>query len=134
MKERFKTFAKYLLLAQVASDAGKGDYSSKAVNASTALEENYKVKDAYIAQAIEAAKGLGNVRVSLGSDPYLGMSIVYFDIKGYGQVSFHSFRDWENYKNLPEGEWNGIRGGSLRTCRKLARKLNLPHYRVNKFK
>ena len=128
-KAAFKQFAKYLLLAQTASDAGKGYISSKANNASKALEKNYAAKDKYIAQAIDAARCLGNVRVSLSDD--MGMSVVLFDISGYGQVSFHSYKDWE-YKKLPYGGWNGIRGGSLMTCQKLARKLNLPYYNKNK--
>jgi len=128
-KQKFKIFAKYLLLAQVASDAGKGYISSKANNVKKALEENYNLKDKYIAQAISVARGLGNVKVSLGIDKRLGMDVVYFDIKGYGQVSFHSYRDW-SYTGLPyNGKWNGIKGGSLMTCRKLARKLNLPYYK-----
>ena len=132
-KMKFKSFAKYLLLAQVASDAGKGYISSKANNVAKALEKNYDLKDRYIAQAIKLAKGLGNVTVSLGIDDDLGMDIVYFDIKGYGQVSFHSFKDW-SYTGLNyNGKWNGIRGGSIKTCQKLARKLNLPHY-SHKFK
>ena len=128
MNNKFREFAKYLLLAQVASDAGKGYISSRANNIKNALDKNYGLKDRYIAQAIALAKGLGNVKVSLGVDEYLGMDVVYFDIKGYGQVSFHSYKDW-SYTGLPyNGKWNGIRGGSLMTCRKLAKKLNLPYY------
>lgn len=128
-KQKFKQFAKYLLLAQTASDAGKGYISSRANNVKNALDKNYGLKDRYIAQAISLARGLGNVKVSLGVDDLLDMDIVYFDIQGYGQVSFHSFKDW-SYTGLPyNGKWNDIKGGSVMTCKKLARKLNLPYYK-----
>ena len=122
-----RNFAKYILLAQTASDAGKGFISSKANNAEKALDEGYVLKDKYIAQAISAARNLRNVKVSCSYD--IGMTVVMFDIRGYGQISFHSFKDW-SYLNLPYGEWNGIKGGSIKTCQKLARKYNLPYYKI----
>jgi len=119
------------LLAQAASDAGKGFESSKASNASKALEAGYALKDGYILQAIMAAKKLptGLVRVGVNYDFHLGMTVILFDIKGYGQVSFHSFDErFEGYKSDKRVRWNGVRGGSIMTCQKLARNLNLPHY------
>ena len=122
-----RNFAKFILLAQTASDAGKGYISSKANNAEKALDEGYALKDKYIAQAIAASRNLRNVKVSISCDNY--MDVVLFDIRGYGQISFHSFKDW-SYLRLPYGEWNGIKGGSIKTCQKLARKFNLPYYKI----
>jgi len=127
--KHFKECIKYILLAQVASDAGKGYVSAKSNNARKALAKKYAVKDKYITQAIAAARRTTLVRVSYGVDFGLGMDIIYFDIRGFGQVSFHSYKEWW-YLNLPEGRWNGIAGGSVDTCKKLARKLNLPYYKT----
>ena len=125
MKKEFKTFAKFLLLAQTASDAGKDFVSTKSHNAKNAIEQNYGLKDKYIRQAISHAKALGNV--SIGIDADNSMSVVLFDIKGYGQVAFHTFSNFSHIRD--EGvNWNGIRGGSIMTCQKIAKKLNLPFY------
>ena len=134
--DSWKQFVKYLLLAQTASDGGKGFISSKANSASKAIRAGYSLKDNYIRQAISFAKRLEG-RVVMGVetsevcffDHFKEMSIVYFNIKDYGQVSFHSFKRAGHWK-LPADTigWNGVRGGSMATCRKLARKLNLPFY------
>lgn len=125
-KSNLKTFSKYLLLAQSASDAGKGMRCASA--AQNAQSAGYGLKDKYIAQAIDAAKKCSLVRVGVTLDGYLGMQVVLFDIKGYGQVSFHTYSDWGHVKTDSRVEWNGIRGGSLYTCRKLSRRFNLNHY------
>lgn len=122
-----KEFAKFLLLAQTASDAGKDFAPNKANSVHKAQRENYALKDVYIKQAIACSKRLGNVSISVSGD--IGMNVVLFDIKGYGQVSFHSFHNFANYVKGYDLEWNGIRGGSIDTCRKLARKLKLPFYK-----
>jgi len=121
----FKNFAKFVLLAQTASDAGKGFVSSKSKNCKKAIEENYGLKDKYIEQAISYGKKCSNVEI--GHDEC--QNIILFNIRGYGQISFHSFKYW-NYIRFPNNvEWNGIYGGSLMTCKKLAKRLNLPHYK-----
>jgi hypothetical protein len=122
-----KSFAKYILLAQTASDAGKGYESTKAINGRKAIDGGYCLKPDYIRQAIsEAKKYPEKVHVSISDDN--GMDVVYFDIPGYGQVSFHCPEGGFEKYNLPDGEWNGISGGSLKTCQKLAKKFNLPWY------
>ena len=124
-----KLFFKNLLLAQTASDAGKGYISSNSVAAEKAIRENYNLKDGYISQAIAAAEKLPFVEVSINHDSWLNMKVVLFNVKGYGQVSFHSFSSWKKYrKYFNKFEWNEIPGGSIMTCRKIARKFNLPWY------
>jgi hypothetical protein len=122
-----KKFAKFLLLAQAASDAGKG-YIQPSKNANKAVSKGYGLKDLYISQAIaEAKKHKSRVKVSRDFDCDLGMTIVYFDIEGYGQVSFHTF---EKFNKLPNnGAWDGIKGGSIATCRRLAKRYGLQEYK-----
>jgi len=128
---KFKNFAKTILLAQVASDAGKGYLSAKETsNASKAIEMDYSLKDRYIKEAISLAAGISSVKVGIDIDEELGMTVVLFEVKGYGQISFHSFDGFFTQRKLLKDSiiWNGIRGGSVKTCMKLARKLNLQHY------
>ena len=119
-----RNLIKFLLLAQVASNSGKGIFSPKQ-NSQKAVGAGYELKDTYIAQAIGEAKRLkGQVRVSKSWDTDLWMWVVYFDFKSGEQVSFHSYKEW---KKLPEtGEWD--RTNSREICFSLARKFNLPHY------
>jgi hypothetical protein len=124
-RQNFVNFAKYLLLAQVASDAGK-DYYGPEHNSGNAQDQGYHLKDKYIRQAVSAAKKLPNVFVSVSFDG--GMDVVLFDIKGYGQVSFHTFADFRHVKNARRA-WNEIRGGSIKTCERIAKELNLQWYK-----
>lgn len=131
---RFREFAKNILLAQVASDSGKLIFNRSASNVENAVRENYFIKSQYIHQAISHAKRLPNKLVKVGiSKDEKGVPIVLFDIKGYGQVSFHLPElDYNNPKYDRYRErvsWNGIKSSSVRTCEKLARKLQLPYYR-----
>lgn len=120
-----KSFIKYLLLAQTSSDAGKGFLSTKAVNGRNATNGGYCLKPNYIRQAIAESKKYPNsVKVSQSDDD--GMEVVYFDLKGYGQISFHVPEG--GFSHLPKGKWNGVSGGSIKTCQKLAKKFNLPWY------
>lgn len=120
-----KTFIKFLSLAQAASSGGKGrvyydQHNKKAVMA------GYSLKEAYIKQAIAAARKLNNVTVSQGWEnvEYYGlMSIIYFDIKNVGQVSFHTFLGRIN--GLKKGRWNGIFGESQYVINRLNRKYKL---------
>jgi len=74
---------------------------------------------------------LGNVARGLqfwrGFEFDLGMTIVYFDIDGYGQVSFHTFGKFNKLSN--DGVWNGVRGGSIATCQRLAKRYGLQQYK-----
>jgi hypothetical protein len=115
-----RKFAQFLILAQIASNSGKG-WKSYSQNAATAVREGYYLKDEYIHQAIKEAKNLKNVTVSRGKD--MGMTVVYFDVKGYGQVSFHSFSKFSKLRK--KGKWNGILGGSELTCTRLNKKFRL---------
>jgi hypothetical protein len=128
----FKEIVKFIILAQTASDAGKGYDSTTAVNGKKAIDSGYRLKDKYIRQAIGLVikankKGDRNIVVSLDHD--YGMSVVLFDVKGYGQISFHSYSNYKKFEYMDAGRpWNGIIGGSVRTCQKLARRFNLPWY------
>lgn len=120
----FKRFAKFLCLALKASDAGKGIVVADRHNGENAVRGGYGLKDSYLLQAISEAQGLQAVKVWWSWDG--GMSVVGFDVAGYGQASFHSFRKgW----NVPcRDGWNGIHGGSGKTCRRLSRRLKLQVY------
>ena len=120
--ESFRRFAKFLCLAQAASDAGKG-CKSMGNNASNAVAAGYDLKDQYIRQAIaEAKRSRHCVVLSKGED---FTSVIYFDIKGYGQVSFHTFAPSSVWENLPDGIWTGVTGESYGVCRRLNKELNL---------
>ena len=125
-----KSFVIPLLLAQTASDRGKGFRFPRGRNNGKAVEAGYPLKDQYVRQAVKAAAQSG-VLVSKGYDARLEMSIVYFDVPGFGQVSFHSFLDWQSLgiASAPDGVWCGIRGESRRVCRRLNKKFRLQHYK-----
>lgn len=69
-----KQFAKYLLLAQTASDAGKGYISATSKNADTAKTKNYSLKDNYIRQAIALMPR--HVKVGISSDKWRDRCVV----------------------------------------------------------
>ena len=125
-KSKFREFAKYLLLAQTASDSGKG-WGSSAHNADNAQAAGYGLKDDYIRQAIAAARHCSNVRVEQKGDLGLyDMNVIYFTIMNVGQVSFHSF---SSFSGVPKtGCWKGNQGESQMVCHKLNRSLNLQCY------
>ena len=123
-KESLRRFAKFLCLAQAASDSGKG-CTAQGLTSANAVEAGYGLKDLYIRQAVaEVERGQlhGTVKVSWGGD---FMFIVYFDIVGFGQVSFHSPHPLRKYQRLPVGVWTRRIGESYETCRKLNKELNL---------
>ena len=123
-----KQFAKYLLLAQTASDAGKGFLSATSKNADNAKVKNYSLKDNYIRQAIAVIPSHAKVGVSSDND----MTVVLFDVQGYGQVSFHTFEKYDIGSKNSNVVWNGVFGGSILTCQKLAKRFNLPFYNHGK--
>lgn len=127
-----RKLAKYLLLSQAASDAGKGYVSHVSENSVKAVAAGYGLKDDYIRQAISEAKKHHRVHVSIAYD--YGMCVVIFDLEGFGQMSFHSFTDFGQFVKSANGQWNGVPGGSPLTAKKLARKFNLPHYKKEKGK
>ncbi len=121
----FQTFAKYLLLAEVASDAGKGLIQTNKNNIRTAEKKGYEVKNLYIAQALSTARLLHNVSTCVDN-----AGIIYFDIANFGQVSFHTFKNWKKYHlSVDDNAWNENIGGSVYVCKKLAKQLNLPFYK-----
>lgn len=126
-----KNCLKFICLAQTASDSGKG-YISAPENGSAnkAIKAGYELKDEYITQAINLALKEGNIEIGISYDYNFNMNVVLFNIKGFGQVSFHSFKNYgKKYPFLKNKvEWNGIRGGSLRTCSKIAKKYNWSFY------
>jgi hypothetical protein len=131
---RFREFARNILLAQVASDAGKLRFHRCGPNGRNGVREGYLKKSQYIHQAISHGKKLPNKLVKIGvSTDEEGIPVVLFDIKGYGQVSFHlpelNFEDPKYNRYRDRVKWNGSRVSSIKTCEKLARKLQLPYYR-----
>ncbi len=119
-----KKVCQLILLAQTASNGGKY-CGSNPQNTAKAAAAGYSLKDLYISQAAALSKKTPGVKVSTSVDMENcpGMTVVYFDILGVGQVSFHSFRRW---RNLPTGgKWDRRLGGSMNTCKKLARRFNL---------
>jgi len=122
-RESLKRFAKFLCLAQAASDGGKGA-ESQGHASKNAVEAGYGLKDLYIRQAVaEVKRGALSrlVKVSIGFD---FMFLVYFDIVGFGQVSFHSPHSLKKGA-YPEGVWTGKLGESYQTCRRLNNAFNL---------
>ncbi len=96
-----KAIAETIIMAQVASDAGKGidDLALKLTDNArnrNAQSHGYNVKDLYILKAlnrINATKS-PDVRYFVTRDEHINSYLVYFDIKLNGhrlQVSFHSF-------------------------------------------
>lgn len=108
---------KFILLAQQASDSGKGSDSAPH-NGRNATDAGYGLKDQYIRQAVAAAKTTPEV------EAYWDGQVVYFDIRGFGQVSFHVFQQYD----LPEGFWCG-KFCSRAVCTRLAKKFNLNWYK-----
>ena len=129
VQDQLRQVARYVLLAQVASQAGKHELVLPEQHLQKALDLSYGIKSQYIAQAISHANKLNDhiVRVSQNMDNIIGMwpsPVVYFDFPGIGQVSFHT--PYSKWKVPNTGRWNGIRGGSVKCCRRLAKKFHLP--------
>ena len=126
-KKEFRAACKLICLAQAASDSGKG-CTTYGHNAQKADREGYGIKDTYILQALAESKNSELITAFKEWHGELGMVVIYFEICGYGQVSFHSFMD---FNKIPcpvarkEQGWNGIIGGSSKTTMLLSNKLNL---------
>jgi hypothetical protein len=136
MKSAFKKAMQLICLAQAASDAGKGVYSS-AHNNEKAVTKAYGIKDEYIHQAVAwAKKTSGRIVASAGFDDRTGMWVIYFDFRGGGnqrqQVSFHlpeySEKEIRGMKIPLNGVWDRRLGGSQKSCRRLSQKHRLQAY------
>lgn len=122
LKQRFVACCKLIILAQIASDSGKDCYQDQCNNSGKATQKGYRIKNDYIWYAVKAAALCPSlVRVSQKD------TIIYFDIKGYGQVSFHTFTVWPNVPHT--GVWTGYIGSSSLVCATMSRKLNLGLYK-----
>jgi len=132
VKKKYKKFVKFLLLAQANSDGGKifsnlKDYPSESLL--KAYIHGYEHKVLHIRQAVELAKDLPNslVKVSWGVDNDINMTVIYFDLGGYGQVSFHT-PEIESWDGIPKtGVWKPWCISRV-VCARLAKKFNLPFY------
>ena len=132
-----------IILAQIASDAGKGifDISIKDKRCDLAKIKAYDIKDRFILDAIKIIDSNPRCGVNyfVESTPdqngYQSM-LVYFDINFYGcrfQVSFHSPADKTSLKNLSQKgrktHWikrdSNTQIGSREACEQMAQVLNL---------
>lgn len=96
-----RNVVKFIVLAQVGSDAGKGIYELNACPLATESEQKaaergkYAIKDRWIYQALERVAGKRNTEFHFYvTDGEITPYLVYFDFKVEGkrfQISFHSF-------------------------------------------
>lgn len=90
-----------IVLAQVASDAGKGIDDLAAILKQTARvrqarEKGYHVKDVYILDVLMNIRPCDDIHYFVTRDEKINSYLVYFDIRlsdGRYQVSFHCFND-----------------------------------------
>lgn len=124
MKEQDKRIAREIILAQVASDGGKGIPDLKRIfkAAYPVWQAGYVAKDEHIARAIALIKESkdSDFRFSVTkSEDFGGSRIIYFEWKGGLQVSFHSFvghlSRWHTLKHRPM-IWDRDIGGSRQNC------------------
>lgn len=114
MNEIDKVISKYIILAQVASDGGKGINTLNNLFPTSRLVsyKGYDVKNVYIKKAIHMIqKSKDSIfRFYVKEDWKIANYIVYFNFKLDGkrfQVSFHSFKDWSRYKRKDyQTRWN----------------------------
>lgn len=106
MNKEDKIIAKYIILAQTASDGGKGMKSLNRLfpTSNLACYKGYQAKDGYIKKAIMGILKSKNsiFRFYCKQDKWVANYIVYFNFKLEGeryQVSFHSFKDWSHFEN-----------------------------------
>lgn len=123
-----KKIAHAIVMAQVASDAGKGihDLANLVSRPEYAMAKGYGAKDAYIIEALEliARNPKSGYHYYVVEDKeHVAKFLVYFGFKVKGtkfQVSFHSFNDglvpW--LKRSQQTRWD--RRGSRRAALRLA--------------
>ncbi len=105
-----EAIARHIILAQVASDGGKGiDTLWNAIRAympgtRKARFRGYDDKDQHITKALDlisAAHGRSGFSYFISKDPGLyDMTLVYFNFKLYGmryQISFHTYLNLDRY-------------------------------------
>lgn len=133
---QFKQIVRAIVMAQVASDAGKHVHNVHLHRDHHPHAEGYKSKDFYILRAvrmIDSAPPCGiNYRAEEAPDQNGYNSVlIYFDIRYNGeryQVSFHNPPTAELKKICGKGRktrWTGEIGGSRRACQDLIQLLNL---------
>ena len=119
-----KKIAKKLVLAQVASDGGKGIEDLEFFD-SYVWERGYSVKDRYILDAIQliCTKKDSGAYFYVTRDEHIGSYLVYFNVSlfdGRYQISFHSFNDvLERYCRTKKCAINWDRKESRETARRL---------------
>lgn len=114
MNEIDKIISKYVVLAQTASDGGKGIKTLNNLFPTSRLVnyKGYDIKDVYIKKAINMIqKSKDSIfRFYVKEDWKIANYIIYFNFKLDGerfQVSFHSFKDWSKYKREDyQTRWN----------------------------
>ena len=125
-----KKLLKLLVLAQVASDSGKG-YYNLSHNCNNAVKKGYNLKDVYILQALAMCQRIPSVQYCMDVDSCLDMVVVLFDTH-FGQISFHTFLKEKSLKKyLPNSiliEWDQKVSGSKKTAKKISKQLNLQTY------
>lgn len=104
-----KHIAKCIICAKIASDAGKGYFTTKIGDENLyngTINAEYRTKDGFILEAIKAIKGTPNSAFRFWVDPCPGRRFViaYFETKIRGkrkQISFHTFSEEiaNNYTN-----------------------------------
>jgi hypothetical protein len=136
MANNDRMIAKAIIMAEAASDSGKGylpDYTSAHSPMRRTYHEGYDLKGSYILRAIKMISSQKKSSFSYSvTSPHEGMLIIYFEssMKVNGrrlQVSFH-MPDYDSvYDELSrlvgKGKpmvWNGIVGGSIECCDALA--------------
>ena len=134
--DKNKAVAKAILMAQIASDAGKGLNILNHINGDFdehIKELGYRAKDGFIKKAINIIRSGGtdfNYYVDSGLDQNGNASkIIYFDFKVNGrrqQISFHSFSGWKGYIGSGrKTHWNHDLGGSRMACQLLKKEYNM---------
>lgn len=128
-----KTIARHIILAQIASDAGKGKHRLFIKGDVSCHEEGYKKKDDHIKQAILLINKYNTYfryYIVKAPDQKGHISkIIYFTYKNNGmrlQVSFHSFDGGFIKESIGKGmiqHWD--KGSSVGSCKLLIKELDL---------
>ena len=134
-----KSIIKNLILAQIASDAGKGIINNfKIEGADIALQEKYKIKEKFIISAIDIIKNNPQCGVKYYCEHTVKNNdnkgechelITFFEIEEDNiplQFSYHS-KWWktqlrEEVDRTPPIIWNKIIGGTRQNCETLYKK------------
>lgn len=123
-----REIARQVVLAQIASDAGKQTYelSVKGTAAKAARKFGYAVKDAHIQKAIDLINKnrlcgfIYWIEKAPDQNGYLS-TVIYFKYNGK-QVSFHSFGTITPWKGAKQ-RWD--HGSSRQNCQSLIEEFNL---------